>query len=131
MIAGLREETERVLAECNGCFTKAGLAKLVRPDSAIKESMRISAVAGAEIARRVRSASGITLDNGIQLPQAITVGVDQMSIHTDETFYDRPHEYDAFRFSRPQEDANLNEKQTNAGVNGSQNLQSMVSITGT
>ena len=41
-VDGLREESERVLAGTKGTWTKEAVAKLVRVDSTIKESMRFS-----------------------------------------------------------------------------------------
>lgn len=40
-IEALREEIERVFAECNGKWTPTAISKLVRVDSALKESFRL------------------------------------------------------------------------------------------
>lgn len=103
IIAALREEASRVLAEHNGEWTKAAVAKLHRLDSAIRESARISGVGGTALARKVRSDDGITLPNGVWLPKGAIVGVSMDGIHFDEAFYDRVTEFDAFRFSRHRE----------------------------
>lgn len=44
-VAGLREECERVSAEHNGTFPKDAVNKLVRVDSVIRETMRITTLA--------------------------------------------------------------------------------------
>ena len=62
--------------------------------------MRISGVGGTGLGRKVRPAAGLTLDNGLWLPQGVTVGVSQSSIHMDEKNYPNAGRYDAFRFSR-------------------------------
>ncbi|KAJ7500864.1 cytochrome P450 [Mycena galericulata] len=99
----LREEATRVFAEHNGQWTKAAVGKLVRLDSALRESGRISGPGGTAIARRTKV--DLTLSNGLVIPKDNCVGVSMDGIHFDEEYYPRPHEYDAFRFSRPLEDA--------------------------
>ncbi|KAJ6578775.1 cytochrome P450, partial [Mycena vulgaris] len=110
VVAALREEAGRVLHEHNGEWTKAAVAKLHRLDSAVRESSRISGVGGSAMARRVRAANGITLPNGVVVPYNATVGVSMDGAHFDEAFYDRPNEFDPFRFSRPREEPTYAEK---------------------
>ena len=103
-LAGIREEAERVLREENGQWTKAGLSKMVRIDSAIRESMRYSGIFSRGAIRKVVAKDGLTLEDGLHLTQGARLGVAAFSIHHDETIYDDPWEYDAFRFSRPREE---------------------------
>ncbi|KAJ7185024.1 cytochrome P450 [Mycena filopes] len=101
----LREEAERVLAEHKGEWTKAAIAKLVRLDSAIRESARVSSIGGAGMARRTKR--DVTLPNGLVVPKDNCVGVSMHGLHFDPEYYPSPYEYDAFRFSRPREEAAL------------------------
>ncbi|CAK5271120.1 unnamed protein product [Mycena citricolor] len=110
IVASLREEAQRVLNEHNGEWTKAAVAKLVRLDSAIRESSRLSGVGGTAMARRVRAENGITLPNGLVLPKNATVGIAMDGLHFDEAYYERVHEFDPFRFSRAKEQAQGAEK---------------------
>ncbi|CAL1703341.1 unnamed protein product [Somion occarium] len=109
----LREEATRVLAEHNGEWSKAALAKLYRLDSAVRESSRVSGIGGTALARKVKADNGITLPDGIWLPKGTTVGVSMDGIHFDEEFYKDPLTFDAFRFSRPREDPSYDEKGVN------------------
>jgi hypothetical protein len=72
-------------------------------DSAIRSS-RVSCVGGTGLARRIRAADGIVLENGVWVPKGSTVGVAQGGIHFDENCYERAWEFDAFRFSRSKEE---------------------------
>ncbi|KAJ7763220.1 cytochrome P450 [Mycena maculata] len=108
VVAILREEAERVYAEHSGEWTKAAIAKLVRLDSAIRESARISSIGGAGMARRTKR--DVTLPNGLVIPKDNCIGVAMHGLHFDEDHYPSPHQYDAFRFSRPREEAALLEK---------------------
>ena len=103
-LAGLREEVERIQHEEQGSWTKAGVAKMVRVDSAIRESMRYSGIFSRGVIRRVIAPDGITLQDGIHLPPGAKVGVAAYSVHHDEAAYENPYDYDAFRFSRPREE---------------------------
>lgn len=67
VVAILGEEAERVYAEHRGEWTKAAIAKLVRLDSAIRESARISSIGGAGMARRTKR--DVTLPNGLVVPK--------------------------------------------------------------
>jgi cytochrome P450 len=104
IIAALREEAQRVLAEHGGVWTKAAVAKLYRTDSVLRESARVSGVGGTGLARRVRPENGIVLQDGTWVPKGATVGVAQGGIHFDEAYYDHPNVFDAFRFSRAREE---------------------------
>ena len=102
-LEGVREEVERMLAEEHGNWTKAGLAKLVRTDSALRESMRISGFVAKGPARQVVAPKGVTMNNGLYLPKGVHVGVASEPIHRDPNIYENANDYDAFRFSRPRE----------------------------
>lgn len=121
-VAGLREECERVLKQNNGHWNKTAVNELYRIDSTIKESMRVSTLGLAGLMRKVRPYSiaektycganiplqvtkpdGINLPDGTHVPQGVRIAAPNVAIHQDPDFYDRPDEYDAFRFSRSRE----------------------------
>ncbi|CAK1357849.1 unnamed protein product [Cercospora beticola] len=104
-VAGLREECERVLAEFGGVWTKDAVNKLIRVDSAIRETMRYTALADINLKRLITASNGITLSNGMHIPYGTRVAWSSYDVHQGQERYpERPHEYDAFRFSRPRED---------------------------
>jgi cytochrome P450 len=104
IVAGIRDECTRVLAEHDGIWTKDAINKLVRVDSALRETMRISNMSDTVLKRIVRDPHGITLRSGLHIPQGIRIGFATHDIHQDPLVYpERPTEYDAFRFSRPRE----------------------------
>ncbi|KAI5367110.1 putative cytochrome P450 [Septoria linicola] len=104
-IAGLREECERVLAEYDGVWTKDAVNKLVRVDSAIRETMRISSLGDLNLKRVIKDPKGITLSDGQHIPAGVRIAWATHDVHQDPTTYpERPTEFDAFRFSRPREE---------------------------
>ncbi|KAL0068018.1 hypothetical protein AAF712_004921 [Marasmius tenuissimus] len=110
VVETLREEVERVYHEHGGVWSKAAVAKLVRLDSALRESGRYSCVGGSAVTRRVWEDDGIVIPvngkegKGIWVPKGATVGVAQAQIHFDEKYYGpTADKFDAFRFSRPKE----------------------------
>ncbi|KAL9135843.1 MAG: hypothetical protein Q9175_002948 [Cornicularia normoerica] len=105
-LEGIREEAERVLAEEGGQWTKAGLARCHRSDSAIRESMRISNFMTRNVLRKVMPEEGIeNKAEGWRAPKGVLLGLDMHSVQHDPKIYPDPNTYDAFRFSRPREEA--------------------------
>jgi cytochrome P450 len=106
-VEGLREEAERVFAETEqtGRWNKKILTKLVRADSAIRESMRISNFATRGITRKVVAKDGLrNEEEGWTAPHGSFISLDEHSRHHDPKIYPDPDSYDAFRFSRPREE---------------------------
>lgn len=104
ILEGLREEAERVFTDANGVWTKASLNRLVRADSALKESMRVSNFATQGVQRKIIAKEGLTnSEEGWTAPFGSIIGVDVHSVHHDPKLYPEPNTYDAFRFSRPRE----------------------------
>jgi cytochrome P450 len=104
-MAGLREEAERVFKDEKGIWTKAGLNRLVRADSAIRESMRVSNFLTRGVMRKVVTKEGLkNEDEGWTAPYGAYISVDVDSVHHDPNIYPNPYDYDAFRFSRPREE---------------------------
>jgi cytochrome P450 len=44
-----------------------------------------------------------TFADGLKLPQGETIATPVVGVHMDEKFYDNPHEFDGFRFSKMRE----------------------------
>jgi len=102
---GIREEAERILAEEGGAFTKAGLARCHRADSALRESMRVSNFMTRNVTRRVMPAEGLeNKTEGWRAPEGAFISTDMHSVQHDPDIYPSPNTYDAFRFSRPKEE---------------------------
>ena len=104
-LEGLREEATRVLADDGGQWTKAGLARLHRADSAIRESMRVSNFMTRGVMRKVMPDAGIeNKTEGWRAPKGAFIGLNVHNIQHDPEIYPNPDTYDAFRFSRPKEE---------------------------
>ena len=105
----LREETSTVLSQeplddnGNRIWTKAGLGKLYRTDSAIRESMRLSVFSTGLTHRKVVAKEGITNPvEGWHAPYGAVL-MANMSVQFDPEIYEDPQKYDALRFSRIRE----------------------------
>jgi cytochrome P450 len=99
----IREEVEQALTENGGKWDKNTIAKLIKTDSAVRESLRISTFMSTGMDRVVVDPHGATLNNGLHLPQGTRLGTSTYSIHHDNSIYENAMTYDAFRFSRPRE----------------------------
>ncbi|KAL2873445.1 hypothetical protein SGCOL_011391 [Colletotrichum sp. CLE4] len=117
-IEGIREEAERVLREEGGRWTKNGLSRLYRLDSAIRESQRLSNFSCTLMERKVIAKEGITNEQeGWHLPRGTFLTVNLEGLHHDDELNANAREYDAFRTSRqreeyeakPQSERNLDE----------------------
>ena len=121
-LEGIREEAERVLGEEGGQWTKNGLARCHRSDSAIKESMRLSNFMAINVVRKVMPAEGIENKiGGWRAPQGALLGVDMHSVQHDPEIYPDPDTYDPFRFSRHRETSgtsNVHSKVNGTGYTG-------------
>lgn len=116
VIEGIREEAERVYKEEGGQWTKAGLQKLHRADSAIRESMRVNNFMSRSVTRLVLSENGITNEKeGWHAPKGAYIGTDMHNTMHDPEIYPNPNEYDAFRFSRPKEQEAIGHSSEKAG----------------
>jgi cytochrome P450 len=104
LVAGLREEAERVLTISKGEWSKDAVNSLLRVDSVIRETMRVTSLGELGMPRIVSDPNGITLSGGIHLPQGVRVIMPTYSIQTDESKYENPKKWDGFRFSRPHEE---------------------------
>lgn len=76
------------------------MKKLVLADSAIRESIRRSSVQTRGLLREVVSSGGVTLPNGTHVPKGTWLGVPVQPVHMDGDLYDKPYEYNPFRFAK-------------------------------
>ncbi|KAK3626315.1 hypothetical protein LTR56_019893 [Elasticomyces elasticus] len=105
-VESIRKEVLEVLNETGGQWTKAGVAKMVRTDSAIRESLRVSSFMSHGIPRKVVSPNGITLPDGTYLPPGTTIATSAYPIQHDEDIYEDAYTYDAFRFCSVDRESN-------------------------
>ncbi|KXT18658.1 hypothetical protein AC579_2685 [Pseudocercospora musae] len=101
-VEGLREEAERVYREHDGVWSKQAVNKLVRADSALRESMRLLNITYS-VTRKVLAPEGVRTPDGILVPYGQYISVASEERHYDGDVYANPHVYDAFRFSRGRE----------------------------
>jgi len=99
----IREEVAHALSENGGKWDKNTIAKLIKTDSAVRESLRISTFMSTGMNRVVVDPHGATMTNGLHLPQGTKVGTSTYWIHHDDSVYENAMTYDAFRFSRSRE----------------------------
>jgi cytochrome P450 len=112
----LREEAETVYASNNNTWDKQSLSRLIRMDSAIRESMRLNTIGARVMIRKVIADEGLTNEEeGWTVPKGTYVTVDAHSPMHDPEVYEKPNVYDPFRFSRPREQ--LEKEMANATPN--------------
>ncbi|KAJ7760789.1 cytochrome P450 [Mycena olivaceomarginata] len=97
----LREEIESVL-RTEG-WSRAGMQKLVKLDSFLKESARFVPGGAVGVLRQVMK--DFTFSDGTTVPAGTLIGVAILSEHHDETNYTNAGVFDGFRFSRMREQA--------------------------
>lgn len=95
----LREEALNMFETSNGQPKKEDLMKMIRTDSAMKETLRLHAIFKA-LAREVTAPKGLTMENGLHLPKGSRVCISSHGLHNDESIYPNATTYDAFRYSR-------------------------------
>ncbi|KAH7311513.1 cytochrome P450 [Stachybotrys elegans] len=99
-IAALEEECRAAVDRHGSLSTAQAVGDLHRVDSALRESMRVSGISVASLARDVATDS-LDLGNGITIPRGTRIMFPSQSMHMDPNTYQDPHTFDAFRFSRP------------------------------
>ena len=95
----LRNEAASIVAADNGVWTKAGLARMYKTDSTLRESSRLGSFLGAGLLRKVMVPEGITAPNGTFCPYGSDVSVPTNGVHNDPEYYPDAATYDPFRFS--------------------------------
>lgn len=97
----IKEETARVLREEGGRWTKEGLSRLYKTDSAIRESQRLSNFATSLVKRKVVAPEGIhNQAEGWHAPYGALFMLNLAGVQHDADLYTNPYKYDAFRYSR-------------------------------
>ncbi|KAI3396477.1 hypothetical protein diail_12097 [Diaporthe ilicicola] len=112
IIETLREEIIRVLnEEPQGQWNKAKLAKLHRTDSAVRESMRVNAMAQTMVIRKVVAPGGVTNENtGQHFSRGTILSCPIWCTQRDEDIFGGDAgRYDAFRYSRQREEYDAKE----------------------
>ena len=104
-LATVREEIATILGSNMGAWTKAGIAKMVRTDSILRESMRLHAFGNRAMIRKVVAAKGIMTEDGFLLRYGSTVSILSYPAHHDSDNFNDPFKFDPFRFARIREDA--------------------------
>ncbi|KAF8459906.1 cytochrome P450 [Russula ochroleuca] len=95
----LRQEVEAVVAEEG--WTKAGMDKMHKIDSFVRETQRID---GPIIFGLNRLAlAPFTFSNGVTIPAGTLFGLPVHSVHTDDELYPDAQEFDGFRFLKLRE----------------------------
>ncbi|EJT96541.1 cytochrome P450 [Dacryopinax primogenitus] len=92
----LREEVEVTVAEFG--WTKDAINAMIKVDSFLKESMRITGIAAYSMGRKVMRAT--TLSDGTKIPKGAHIAVNLWGVHRDPTIYERPDDFDPWRFSK-------------------------------
>jgi cytochrome P450 len=97
-IGQLREEAATVLAEDGGIWTKRGLSKMRKIDSAIRESLRVRSFLSAGLVRKVVAPNGITTPDGVHCPRGSSVGIAAIGVHNDNAIYPEAAQFQPFRY---------------------------------
>ncbi|KAJ7599417.1 cytochrome P450 [Mycena floridula] len=94
-VAPLREEIEAVINEHG--WTRTALGKMIKMDSFLKESQRMTGISAATMGRQAMS--DFTFSNGTTVPAGTVLAVTSRDIHADETMYPNAREFQGFRYS--------------------------------
>lgn len=102
-ISIIRDEVSSVIAALGDkTWTKAGIAKMVRTDSIMRETLRLHSFANRSILRKVL-AEGFKTEDGILVPKGAMISILAHPAQSDEDFFEEPLKFDPFRFSRIRE----------------------------
>ena len=117
-IEPLRQEVEAVVAEEG--WTKAGMDKMHKIDSFLRETQRLDGLGNSSLASfhivpitshsYMPSFSPVvmarlvlrpfTFSNGVTIPAGTLVSIPSRAAHTDERIFENPDEFDGFRFAK-------------------------------
>jgi hypothetical protein len=95
-IEPLREEIDAVITEDG--WTKAGIDKMHRIDSFLRETQRVDGLSLLAVTRL--ALRPFTFSNGVTVPAGTIVSIPASATHTDERIYPNADEFDGFRFVR-------------------------------
>ncbi|KAI0277137.1 cytochrome P450 [Russula aff. rugulosa BPL654] len=96
----LREEVDAVIKEEG--WTKAGIDKMYKVDSFLRETQRLDGLGTLAMSRLVLRP--LKLSNGMTIPVGTLVAIPASATHRDEISYPNPDEFDGFRFAKLRED---------------------------
>jgi cytochrome P450 len=104
VIESLREEAHRIFKE-EGGWTKQGLTRMHRMDSAIREAQRFSPIALTFITRKVVAKEGIVTPEGVHVKYGTFLSCPWMPLAMDEDIHEKDAAvFDPFRYSRAKEE---------------------------
>ncbi|KAF1848178.1 cytochrome P450 [Cucurbitaria berberidis CBS 394.84] len=129
VISSLREEAHRIFKE-EGGWTKQGLSRMHRIDSAIRESQRASPIALTFVHRKVVAKEGITTPEGIHLAHGVLLSCPWTALAGDTDIHENSEVFDAFRYSRPREEFEAMSTEEKANVNALKLKQTGLVTTG-
>jgi len=98
-IEPLREEVDAVVAEEG--WTKAGMDKMHKIDSFIRETQRLDGLGFVAVSRV--ALRPFTFSNGVTVPAGTLVSIPASATHRDERIYPDPDTFDGFRFAKLRE----------------------------
>ncbi|KAF8270428.1 cytochrome P450 [Lactarius quietus] len=98
-IEPLRRDVETAVAEEG--WTKAGMDKMLKIDSFLRESQRIYALGIVGMSRL--ALRPFTFSNGVTVPAGTLISAPVNAIHADGEIYPNPEEFDGFRFAKLRE----------------------------
>jgi len=96
----LREEVNAVIKEEG--WTKAGVDKMYKIDSFLRETLRLDGLTTVTMGRLVMRP--LKLSNGMTIAAGTLVAIPSSATHRDEITYPNPDVFDGFRFAKLQED---------------------------
>ncbi|KAF1980342.1 cytochrome P450 [Bimuria novae-zelandiae CBS 107.79] len=130
VVEALREEATRIYNEDGQQWTKNGLARMYKLDSAIRESQRHSTMAMSLISKKVVAKEGVTSPEGIHYPNGCLLTYAWLPVAHDNDVYEKHDTYDPFRFSRDRERFESMTLEEKAGVDVLKLRQSGMVTTG-
>ncbi|KEF52637.1 uncharacterized protein A1O9_11480 [Exophiala aquamarina CBS 119918] len=95
----LRHEANTARESNNGVWTKKGLSKMYKMDSALRESTRLGSFLGKGLVRKVMVPHGLTTPNGTHCPYGSMIAVPSNGVHNDPEYYPDAAVFRPFRFS--------------------------------
>ncbi|KAI9465947.1 cytochrome P450 [Lactarius psammicola] len=98
-IEPLRHEVETAVAEEG--WTKAGLDKMHKIDSLIRETQRVDGLNSSTLGRL--ALRPFTFSNGVTVPAGTIIAAPTGAIHMDGEIFPNPEEFDGFRFAKLRE----------------------------
>ncbi|KAH9061886.1 cytochrome P450 [Lactarius vividus] len=95
----LRHDVETAVAEEG--WTKAGMDKMHKIDSFLRETQRLDSLDYLSLFRL--ASRPFTFSNGVTIPAGTLIAAPTGAIHRDEEIFPNPEEFDGFRFAKLRE----------------------------